>query len=474
MSVEEKVNAEVSEVQPSGSGSTNAAPKKKHWPIVISVLSVIVIAVCIGFLHWHESPAFCNVFCHQPMDRYVEGYYSEDPSLSAANHAEAGVTCLGCHWSQAKLMDLVHEVVIKVTGEFTDPLTDETGIASDEFCGGCHDGVTATSKEESTAGLAYDPHNIPEGSMHEGIVCSDCHKVHKQSVMMCAECHTDVAVPEGWATPATNAAQAATADTFGVYDPHSTDYVAYSTMHETAGSDGGVITCADCHSTNTIVCAECHEDVFTEENLPEGWTLGVSEAKEATADLYGVFDPHAGDAYVQFSPMHETAGADGGVITCADCHDTNTIKCAQCHLNAFEGNVPEGWSLPEGAMDVSAMATTTDDAASDDAATDDAAADDAAEAVSAADVADGTYEGVGAGLGGDVPVTVTVEGGAITSVEVGDNAETQGIGTNAIDQLPSLIVEANGTEGVEAVAGATITSNAIIDAVNAALASAAA
>ncbi len=90
-------------------------------------------------------------------------------------------------------------------------------------------------------------------------------------------------------------------------------------------------------------------------------------------------------------------------------------------------------------------------------------------AVAAGAYADGTYEGTGKGIGGDVPVTVTVEGGKIASVEVGDNSETQGIGTNAIEQLPALIVEAGGTEGVEGVSGATVTSNAILDAVETAL-----
>ncbi len=56
-------------------------------------------------------------------------------------------------------------------------------------------------------------------------------------------------------------------------------------------------------------------------------------------------------------------------------------------------------------------------------------------------------------MGGDVPVTVTVEGGKITAVEVGDNSETQGIGTNAIEQLPGAIVEAGTTDGVDGVAG---------------------
>ncbi len=86
-----------------------------------------------------------------------------------------------------------------------------------------------------------------------------------------------------------------------------------------------------------------------------------------------------------------------------------------------------------------------------------------------ASFADGVYSAVGKGIGGDVPVVVTITNGVISSVEVGDNSETQGIGSKAIDQLPSLIVESNTTEGIDAVAGATITSKAILTAVDDAL-----
>ena len=79
---------------------------------------------------------------------------------------------------------------------------------------------------------------------------------------------------------------------------------------------------------------------------------------------------------------------------------------------------------------------------------------------------DGSYTAEGKGIGGDVPVTVTVKGGKIAEVTVGDNSETQGIGSNAIEQLPSAIVAANGTEGVDAVSGATVTSKAIFTAVD--------
>ncbi|MCI5450159.1 MAG: Ltp family lipoprotein [Coriobacteriaceae bacterium] len=78
----------------------------------------------------------------------------------------------------------------------------------------------------------------------------------------------------------------------------------------------------------------------------------------------------------------------------------------------------------------------------------------------------GEYFAEGKGIGGKVPVTVTIDGGAIVDVEVGKNSETQGIGSKAIEQLPSAIVAANGTEGVDAVSGATVTSKAIFTAVD--------
>lgn len=466
MSDEKKVSAETTEAPETVS---EAAPKKKHWPIVISVLAVIVIAVLVAFLHWHEEPSFCNTFCHQPMDYYVEGYYSEDPGISAANHAAANVTCLGCHWSQAKMLDLVHEVVLFATDGFTNPLPDQKQFVTDEFCGGCHDGVTAPSKDEATAGEAYNPHDIPAIAMHEGIECGDCHRVHKQSVFVCASCHTNIEVPENWAKPAEFEAQAATASwpvdpqTGAVVNPHDVP----------ADDTHAGILCGSCHDTNTFVCASCHTSETVVSELPEGWTVPEENAAQAAAtEATPMYDYHS-DMYVAFSPMHETAGAmcgnetdsDLNLITCADCHTEKVLQCAMCHLNAFEGNLPEGWSLPEHAMDVHGDAAATDEADDADAATD-AAADDA---VTAEGVADGEYTASGKGIGGDVPVTVTVKDGKITDVTVGDNAETAGIGTNAIEQLPSAIVEANGTN-VDNVSGATITSKAIKAAVEEALA----
>ena len=80
----------------------------------------------------------------------------------------------------------------------------------------------------------------------------------------------------------------------------------------------------------------------------------------------------------------------------------------------------------------------------------------------------GTYSATAKGFGGDVTVTVVVNENSIISVTVEADKETQGVGSRAVDELPSVITEANGTD-VDVVGGATITSSAILQATTAAL-----
>ena len=86
---------------------------------------------------------------------------------------------------------------------------------------------------------------------------------------------------------------------------------------------------------------------------------------------------------------------------------------------------------------------------------------------------DGTYVGAGKGIGGEVPVTVTLDDdGKIASVTVGENSETEGIGSKAIEQLPEQFVglsTADEIDAVDGVSGATLTSNALKAAIKAAL-----
>lgn len=84
---------------------------------------------------------------------------------------------------------------------------------------------------------------------------------------------------------------------------------------------------------------------------------------------------------------------------------------------------------------------------------------------------DGTYAGEGEGFGGPIKVEVTIAGGKITKVEIVEQSETPSVSAPAREQLPAAIVEAQSAE-VDGVAGATLTSNGIIEAVQDALAKA--
>ena len=84
------------------------------------------------------------------------------------------------------------------------------------------------------------------------------------------------------------------------------------------------------------------------------------------------------------------------------------------------------------------------------------------------------YVGSGLGMDGNVTVKVTVDdGGVITGVEVVEASETPGIGTVAIEQMPEKFVGLSTAEEIDAldsISGASVTSQALRDAVKAALA----
>ena len=93
----------------------------------------------------------------------------------------------------------------------------------------------------------------------------------------------------------------------------------------------------------------------------------------------------------------------------------------------------------------------------------------AEENLTAEGVADGTYTASAQGYAGPVPVTVEVKGGKIVSISVDASGETAALGGAAAPMMAEAIQTANGTVDVDGVTGATMTSNAIKAAVNAAL-----
>ncbi len=85
-------------------------------------------------------------------------------------------------------------------------------------------------------------------------------------------------------------------------------------------------------------------------------------------------------------------------------------------------------------------------------------------------LAENEYIGVGVSeIGGEVKVKVTMDGDKIAKIEVLSHNETAGISDSAFNTLPDAIIAANSTQ-VDVVSGATKTSEALIAAVNDALA----
>lgn len=84
----------------------------------------------------------------------------------------------------------------------------------------------------------------------------------------------------------------------------------------------------------------------------------------------------------------------------------------------------------------------------------------------AASYTDGTYTASAHGCLSDVAVTVTITGGKVTDVDIDASGETPELGGNAAAALAEQLTETGTTTGVDAVAGATMTSNAVFTAMD--------
>ncbi len=84
------------------------------------------------------------------------------------------------------------------------------------------------------------------------------------------------------------------------------------------------------------------------------------------------------------------------------------------------------------------------------------------------EAADGTYSGSGRGYQGSIEVSVQVVGGRVDAIEVTSHSDTVGSGTRAMDTMIQNIIS-NQSLGIDAVTGATGSSQGIIQAVRNAL-----
>lgn len=209
--------------------SSNAPVSKKRKKglsrkavAAICIVCAVLIVAGAGFWVWHEQPSFCNAICHDPMDPYLPTYEAETGApavdkwgneigdgsemLAAVHREEADSTCMTCH--VPTLSEQVGEAFAWISGNYYVPLEERTlsdltearGVEKVEFClnESCHD-ISRSELIELTANeYEFNPHSSQHGAQD----CTICHKAHRESVMLCTECHSEAVVPEGWVSAA--------------------------------------------------------------------------------------------------------------------------------------------------------------------------------------------------------------------------------------------------------------------------------
>lgn len=232
MMIDEKLNVEGALAGEAAEPSKKRTGKK--W-VIVGVVVVALVAIGAGMMVWHEQPSFCSTLCHIE-GAYVDNYLQEQDApgvdkfgqpvsntdaMMAVLHrktqatAKPEIVCVDCH--DPNIAELAHDGMNFVTGNYPMPREERSlsrlmswdGKAGSSFCAkaGCHvyllgdDGLLDPAKlEKSTAGRAFNFH----AQHHENLSleCSDCHKGHRASTVVCTGCHehADVELPDGWVT----------------------------------------------------------------------------------------------------------------------------------------------------------------------------------------------------------------------------------------------------------------------------------
>lgn len=112
--------------------------------------------------------------------------------------AHSSLTCITCHEASSEL-EKAHEKATMVEEADVKRLR-KTTVAK-EACLSCHaeDYVPGKTSEitalTDTAGTTVNPHDLPDGEQHDGIVCADCHGMHdnetaeEKAPQVCLSCH---------------------------------------------------------------------------------------------------------------------------------------------------------------------------------------------------------------------------------------------------------------------------------------------
>ncbi len=161
-------------------------------------------------------------------------------------------------------------------------------------------------------------------------------------------------------------------------------------------------------------------------------------------------------------PHLYSAGECGGITVCMYQWGTNIAECITFGRIAGKNAAEEKEPLPayEGAAAVASTPAMPGEIS------------DSSAAEAEYERGENQYIGKGTGMGGDVVVRITMDGNKIANVEVLEQAETPSIGGAALETLPQQFIGLDSEEAVnavDAVSGATVTTNALKTAISNAL-----
>ena len=210
-------------------------------------------------------------------------------------------------------------------------------------------------------------------------------------------------------------------------------------------------------------------DIVMQYVLPDGTEYEAEEYTGTDESIVGVYRTEQGAAVEMVvggfaEDIHMVVGVlnDGSVygLTVLDSHETYGLgQSAKDDWDFLCSMLDSQGDLTIADVDSVTGATITSSAIM-------SAVNTASEYVASA--GGGALTGTADGFMGPITVEVTMEGSDITAVTVVSNSETPEIASGALEQIPAAIVEAD-TADVDIVAGATYTSNGIINAVKNAL-----
>ena len=161
--------------------------------VLVLILTGVVGVVAIWGHYWdfrvgNPTAESCSN-CHT-MQTYVDSMESD--GMLAQHHAFRDITCVDCH--QHTFEQQLHELIVQVRGDYETPFA--RARYPMDTCFGCHEHGSYEQIRLRTTDLGIsdpqamfheaNPHRPPH---YDDLECHSCHRIHRESTLLCAECH---------------------------------------------------------------------------------------------------------------------------------------------------------------------------------------------------------------------------------------------------------------------------------------------